>query len=220
MSVKAAWGCKKIVLKKSAIFGFIIFFAALKTLAAQGAPAEPTAASSIQSPPNQSQSQVERESPMESSLEELPGLRERAVMMRMVSRIVEENVQVWNSENSRPTIPGRPVGLKLVGENLVVAVQFTPFLRPQGQHILVAQAQVWVNVPGEGMRYHTTMQTIPIQFSEQVYFFPLGSMENNADPNSAGTAQIEIQLVMEPYSGGRRHQANRPGRGEENRPSP
>lgn len=130
------------------------------------------------------------------SLEELPGLRERAVVMSIISRIVEQNQQVvWNSENTSITIPGRPVGLKLVGADLVVAVMFTPFLRQDGHHTLVAQGQIWINIPNEGMSYHTTMQTIPVEFGEEVYFFPLGSMETNDE------ASIEIQLVLEPYSG-------------------
>jgi len=133
-------------------------------------------------------------SAQETLLDELPELRERAVVMRIVSRIVEQNQQVvWNSENSRVTLPGRPVGLKLVGTNVVVAVQFTPVLRSQGQHLLVAQGQIWTNVPGEGMRYHATMQTIPLEFSQQIFFFPLGSMQ-------ADEASIEIQLVIEPYA--------------------
>jgi len=133
-------------------------------------------------------------SAQESPLLELPGLRERAMIMHIVSRIVEENQNViWDSENTQVTIPGRPVGVKLLGEDLVVAVQFTPFLRANGQLTLVAQGQIWKNVPNEGISYQTTMQTIPLKFREQVYFFPLGSME---DPNEA---HIEIQLVLEPY---------------------
>ena len=130
------------------------------------------------------------------SLEEVPGLRERAVVMRCVSRIVEDNRQVvWNSENAKVTIPGRPVELRLESSNLVVAVQFTPFLRRNGRHFLVALGQTWINVPNEGISYHTTMQTIPLEFGEQIYFFPLGSREDK------GEAQIEIQLVVEPYLG-------------------
>jgi hypothetical protein len=137
----------------------------------------------------------------EASLEELPGLRERAVVMHIIARIVEQkqDVQevVWNAENTKLTLPGRPVGLKLVGSNLVVAVQFTPFLRPNGRHTLVAQGQIWINIPGEGISYHTTMQTIPLQFREQVYFFPLGSVKAAADE-----ARIEIQLMLEPFMEG------------------
>jgi hypothetical protein len=130
----------------------------------------------------------------ETTLEQVPGLRERGVVMHIVSRIIEQNRQVlWNSENTKLTIPGRPVGLKLVGADIVVAAQFTPFLRPNGKHILVTQSQVWINVPNEGISYHTTMQTIPLQFNEQIYFFPLGSIDENDGP------QIEIQVVMEPY---------------------
>ena len=131
----------------------------------------------------------------ETPFEDLPGVRERAVVMHTISRIVEENQEVvWNSENTRVTIPGRPVGLKLLGSDLVVAVQFTPFLRPGGRHILVAQGQIWINIPDEGVSYHTTMQTIPLEFQEQVYFFPLGSMKTQDE------ARIEIQLVLEPYT--------------------
>ena len=134
----------------------------------------------------------------ETALEELPGLRERAVVMKIVSRIIEQNQQVvWNSENTKVTIPGRPVGIKLVGENLVVAVQFTPFLRPNGQNILVAQGQIWIKVPNEGISYNTIMQTIPLAFNEQVYFFPLGSMDTNKD----GGSSIEMQVILQPYSG-------------------
>ena len=133
----------------------------------------------------------------ETSLEDLPGLRERAVVVHMVSRIVEQNQQVvWDSEISRVTIPGRPVGLRLEGADLVVMVQFTPFLRPDGQHFLVAQSQILINIPGEGMSYQTTLQTIPLAFGEEVYFFPLGSMDADDE------ARIEIQLALEPYMEG------------------
>jgi hypothetical protein len=131
----------------------------------------------------------------ELSLEDLlPGLREKAVIMDIAARIVEQNQEVvWNSENSRVTIPGRPVGLKLVGANVVVAVQFTPYFRRNGNNVLVAQGQIWINVPDKGMSYQTTMQTIPLEFGELIYFFPLGSI----DPPDH--SRIEIQLVLHPY---------------------
>jgi hypothetical protein len=134
--------------------------------------------------------------PQEPSLEELlPGLKDRAVILDIVSRVVEHNQQeVWNSVNSRVTIPGRPVGLRLVGANVVVAVQFTPYFRRKGHSVLVAQGQIWVNVPNEGIRYLTTLQTIPIEFGEPIYFFPLGSAD------SAGDARIEIRLEIRPYT--------------------
>jgi hypothetical protein len=132
----------------------------------------------------------------ESSLQEmLPGLRERAVVLNIVARIVEPNhEEVWNSYNSKVTIPGRPVGIKLVGENIVVAAQFTPYLREGGRSVLVAQGQIWLDVPNVGIRYQTTLQTIPLEYGEPLYFFPLGSV------NSGDTAHIEIQLELRRYT--------------------
>ncbi|MDR2743070.1 MAG: hypothetical protein LBB98_13085 [Treponema sp.] len=131
----------------------------------------------------------------ELSLEELvPALKEQAVKMAIVARVVEQNQEeVWNSVNSKVTIPGRPVGMKLVGNNIVVAVQFTPYRQRNGRNILVAQGQIWIDVPNQGIRYQTTMETIPLEYGEQIYFFPLGSGKNPDEP------RIEIQVEINPY---------------------
>ncbi len=130
----------------------------------------------------------------DSSLNVIPGLQDKAVVIDIVARVVERNQQeVWNSENSKVTIPGRPVSLKLVGQNVVVLVQFTPYRRDDGRQVLVAQGQVWVNTGTEGIRYQTTMQTIPLDFGERIYFFPLGPQTKD------GHAQIEIQVELHPY---------------------
>jgi hypothetical protein len=133
----------------------------------------------------------------ESSLAEMfPALRKQAVVINIVARVIENNQrEVFNSVNSRVTIPGRPVGIKLVGSNLVVAVQFTPFFVRGGRNMLVAQGQIWIEIPNEGMRYRTTLQTIPLEFGEQVYFYPLGSVTKPEE------ARIEIQLELLPYTG-------------------
>jgi hypothetical protein len=125
----------------------------------------------------------------------MPGLRERAVVLNIIARIVEQDdEEIWNSSNSKATILGRPVSLKLIGENVVVYVQFTPYQQGNGRSLLVAQGQIWINVPNEGVRYQTTLQSIPLEFGEQVYFFPLGTV------GSANEARIEIQLELRPYT--------------------
>jgi hypothetical protein len=136
-------------------------------------------------------------SAQEPSLAEmLPAFKEQAVVINIIARVIENSRQeIFNSVDSRVTISGRPVGIKLVGSNLVVAVQFTPFFGHKGKNVLVAQGQIWIELPGEGMRYQTTLQTIPMEFGEQVYFYPLGSV---AKPEEA---RIEIQLELLPYRG-------------------
>jgi hypothetical protein len=125
----------------------------------------------------------------------MPGLRERAVVLNITARIVEQDEEeIWNSNNSKVTILGRPVSLKLIGENVVVYVQFTPYQQENGRSLLVAQGQIWINIPNEGVRYQTTLQSIPMEFGEQIYFFPLGKV------GSAHEARIEIQLELRPYA--------------------
>jgi hypothetical protein len=132
----------------------------------------------------------------EPSLEELlPALKERAVVLDIIARVVEKNQQeVWHSVNSKVTIPGKPVSLRLVGANILVIVQFTPYLRGNGNNLLVAQGQIWVDIPQQGIHYQTTIQTIPLEFGERIYFFPLGSVDSEDEDH------IEIQLELRPYA--------------------
>lgn len=81
----------------------------------------------------------------------------------------------------------------MMGTNVVMALQFTFFFRPGFTSVLVAQGQIWVDVPDEGIRYQTTLQTIPIEIGEPIFFFPLGS------PNSPEETRIELELEIRPY---------------------
>ncbi|MDR1446144.1 MAG: hypothetical protein LBI90_04530 [Treponema sp.] len=132
----------------------------------------------------------------DSGLEEiLPAFKDKAVVIDMIARILEDGrEEVWNSVNSKVTIPGRPVGLKMVGANIIIAAQFTPYIQPGRKNFLVAQGQIWIEMPGEGIRYFTSIQTIPLEFGEEVLFFPLGHKQPQDD------ALIEIKLALRPYA--------------------
>jgi len=106
--------------------------------------------------------------------EMVSGFRSRSVVLDIDARVLgEEKEVVWNETHRKVAIPGSPVGIKLVGSNVVVMVQFTPFFRRQG-NVLVAQGQIWVTEHGKGVSYYTSIQTIPFVFGESIYFFPLG----------------------------------------------
>jgi hypothetical protein len=123
-----------------------------------------------------------------------PRFRGRPLVLDITARVIEQNQTViWNESHKKNTIPGRPVGIKLVGTNIVVEVQFTPYVRRNGQKFLVAQGQIWLEVPNQGIRYHTSMQTIPLEFGEPIYFFPLGPQRDG------GAACIEVMLILNPY---------------------
>lgn len=127
--------------------------------------------------------------------EVISAMKDRAVVLDLTARVVEREIaETWNSATSKVTIPGRPVTLKLVGANVIVAVQFTPYKKEDGRNILVAQGQVWVSTKESGVLYYTSMQTLPVEFGERVYFFPLGQKKDEKG------ARIEVQLVMKPYT--------------------
>jgi hypothetical protein len=124
----------------------------------------------------------------------MPGMRNRTLVLNVDARVLDDKQAViWNETNRRLTIPGNPVGIKMVGTNLVVIMQFTPFFRRSGQKMLVAQGQIWIDIPNEGINYYTSIQTIPIEFNEPVYFFPLGSSKQT-------DALIEIMLTVNQYN--------------------
>jgi hypothetical protein len=131
----------------------------------------------------------------EQGLEELfSGFKDRVVVLDIDARVREQNQTViWNEAHQRVTIPGRPVGMNLVGGNVAVSVQFTPYLQAKGQNVLVAQGQIWVEVPNQGLRYQTSIQTIPLDFDEPIYYFPLGSVVAKDSP------YIEIIITLKPY---------------------
>ena len=126
----------------------------------------------------------------------LPRFRGRAVVMDIDARILENGEVIWNETHQKITIPGRPVEIKLIGGNLVVVARFT-FIRNHGggQKLLVAQGQIWMADPSQGIRYQASVQTIPVEFNETIYYFPLGSFK----PEDGASASIEVMLTLHPY---------------------
>jgi len=120
--------------------------------------------------------------------------RRQALVLDINSRVVEEGKKVvWSETNHRTSISGIPVGVQLAGSNVVVVVQFTPYIRRDG-NVLVVQGQIWVADPDKGLTYFTSIQTIPMEFGEPVYFFPLGE-SRYLNPS------IEIIITVNPYNG-------------------
>jgi hypothetical protein len=133
----------------------------------------------------------------------IPEQRRRALVLDINARVLENEPStgpqggssrtqavVWHETHQKITIPGTPVGIQLVGANLVVAAQFTPFIRRHGS-VLFAQVQIGIKDADHGVSYYTSIQTIPMEFGEPIYFLPLGQ--------SGGASSIEIILTVNPY---------------------
>jgi len=125
-------------------------------------------------------------------LEELPAFRERAIVLQIITKVEQSNKKTWTASSSKVTIPGRPVNIKLVGENIVIEIQFTPFLK-QGKYTLVAQSQIWIDIPEKGVSYKTVSHSMAIDFKEPIVILPLGSNPASDNPT------IELNLTMYRY---------------------
>jgi len=120
-------------------------------------------------------------------------VRRRSLVLDIDARVLDdEQTVIWNETSQKITIPGSPVGIQMVGSNIVLSVQFTPFIRRNGGNVLVAQGQIWINDPERGINYYTSIQTIPMEFNEPLYFFPLGASQQI-------NSSIEIILTVNPY---------------------
>jgi len=121
----------------------------------------------------------------------MPEFRKQALVLDINARALENEEVIWNDVHQKITIPGTPVDLRLVGSNIIVAIQFTPFIRRDG-NVMVAQGQIWIKDPEKGVSYYTSIQTFPMKFDEPIYFFPLGA-------SSPLNSSIEIKLTVNPY---------------------
>jgi len=129
--------------------------------------------------------------PQPASTEMTAGLRRQALVLDVNARVLENEEVIWDESNQKITIPGTPVGIRLVGSNIIVVMQFTPFIRRSGS-VMVAQGQIWITDPEKGVSYYTSIQTIPMEFNEPIYFFPLGT-------SSQLNSSLEIRLTVKPY---------------------
>ena len=120
----------------------------------------------------------------------IPELRRRSLVINIDARVSENGQTIWSETSRKITMQGTPIGMRLEGSNLMVTVQFTPYIRRNG-NILVAQVQLGITDPEQGFSYHTSIQTIPFAFDDPIYFFPLGQ--------AAGPSSIEIMLTVNPY---------------------
>lgn len=121
------------------------------------------------------------------------GLKDKALSIRIQAAVVSgPSTAAWHSESQRYTMPGTPVGVKLVGSNVIILVRITPYDDGKGGLVLVTQGQVWVKGNDGDLSYRTTLDTIQVRYGEKFYIFPLGRLPN-------GEAPMSLQILVDHY---------------------
>jgi hypothetical protein len=142
--------------------------------------------------------QEEKDSaPSDANMEEL--LKE-ALTVHIQAKLFHDVQNVmWQSELEKLTIPGRPVTIHMQNDQARLSVHFTPYRKTPGGLILVAQSEIWLKEAAtetspENLRYFTSMKSIPLDYDETIYFYPLGKLEDLKNPN-----QIHIEMILKIY---------------------
>lgn len=150
----------------------------------------------------QDQSQDQSQDQIDSNAATVEQLLKEALTIRIQAKLIH-NIQniMWQSVVEKLTIPGRPVSINMLNEQARLLVHFTPYRQVEGGLILVAQSEIWLRVPAEGdqkenLRYFTSMRSIPLDYEEIIYFYPLGKLENLDNPDQI---HIEMALSISPY---------------------
>jgi len=126
----------------------------------------------------------------------LEALKDQAVILNIQTRHMDHGVVQMASDYTKVTVHGRPVSLKLEGEDVLVQMQFTPYLQGTGLMLLV-QTQLWLQKKNEQkLQYFTYISSMAIEFGETLLFYPLGKLQ---DTSVAGS-HIELELVARPYT--------------------
>jgi hypothetical protein len=129
-------------------------------------------------------------------------LLKEALNIHIQAKLIH-NVQniMWQSDVEKLTIPGRAVSINMQNEQARLLVHFTPYRKVEGGLILVAQSEIWLHMQAEGdqkenLRYFTSMRSIPLDYGEIIYFYPLGKLDSFDNPDHI---HIEMALSISPY---------------------
>jgi len=141
--------------------------------------------------------------PQNQNTPHLEKLLKEALVIKIQARLYHD-VQnlMWQSEVEKLTIPGRQVTIKMQNKQARLSVHFTPYRNLEEGMILVAQSEIWLleSAPGdqsENLQHFTSMKSIPVDYDEFVYFYPLGKLENLENPDQI---HVEMSLCISPYN--------------------
>ena len=103
---------------------------------------------------------------------------------------------LWETRRTRQTTIGRAVHIRLQGSNVLLNVRFTPYVDPNGNLMIICQSEIWVMKPGTSqISYRTSIEALPVEFDEPLYFFPLG-VDNALNVGEGDEQQFNIVLEV------------------------
>jgi len=117
-------------------------------------------------------------------------LREALYLLIDVEASIPDNpAGTWEAKVKKITVPGRPVELRLHGEDSHLKVEFTLYPAEENKLLLVARSETWV-----GSEYSSSLTSLTVEYRDALYYYPLGR-------SSELVEDVEIRMAVEvtPY---------------------
>lgn len=129
--------------------------------------------------------------------EALQSLLTKALRITISARVLPaDDKPIWNAESTKLTLPGRPIRLRLDGDNVRISLVCTPYVQDRGEVLLLAQGEIWFSTPADReVKYSSAFYSIPVSYGETVLFFPLGFSEAEARQKDVLNMELEIKIV-------------------------
>lgn len=132
--------------------------------------------------------------------EALHALLANALEVHVSVRVLPSDQKpIWNVQSKKVTLPGRPIKVRLDGDNIRIYLICTPYVKDSGEVLLLAQGQVWLSQPpAKEVKYFNTFYSIPLTFGEKVLFFPLGFSSGEVSGQEE-FFNVELEIKIVPY---------------------
>ncbi len=120
---------------------------------------------------------------------------ERIYCININLKILDDQKKLLvNSKWNMVTMSGRPVALKVKGNNLYITADLTPYYVDKKSLILLTRGNVKLDpVNSEVSKYYSTVNSLPIKLGEKALFFPLGLLNEKMENISSCVLEIEVQ---------------------------
>ncbi|MBN2738094.1 MAG: hypothetical protein JXR70_14015 [Spirochaetales bacterium] len=128
--------------------------------------------------------------------EELENLANQLLYFHIVVTMIPPgNKNAWTRQETRYTIPGKAVLVKLEGQTIKFDSSFVPY-NTNNKYNLVAMSQIWMKTDNsDNMKFMSTFKMVTFSPGEKIFYYPLGLPKNEETPFYS----IKIEIDIIPY---------------------
>lgn len=167
------------------LFALAVLVAGLPAQAPLASPAVPPAS------PSPSASPVPA-NPTNAQL--LERLKENALVFNVTASITGDEGIIWTAAQTRITVHGLGVTIKLESTDLLIMAELTPYRQTADTILLAIKNELWLRTPqSNSVQYFASLKSALVKLNAPVYFYPMGKASGDGRP------VIKMDIVVVPY---------------------